>query len=278
MANGLFHKAVAESFNPIDYKTLTLREAEQRGKEQFKQLTLQDMRSLSADEVMRLGNDFQPIIDGSVIEEQYDASILSGKTNHIPMLTGFVTGDPLLFANIKADKHGKYVFEKVLQQAESLFHEHVKEFLELYDIANDTKHAVETYQIDQMQALIDILAKVRNTHNDVTYSYLFTHVMPGENSDVYGAFHTADVPYFLGLLSNDRKEYWTEGDRKLANQMAANLIAFATTGNPNVDGQPEWVTNTKGQYMVLDTQCRLDELSQEKQEFFQKIYSDLLKN
>jgi para-nitrobenzyl esterase len=85
------------------------------------------------------------------------------------------------------------------------------------------------------------------------YLYYYNHVMPGENSQSDGAFHTSDVPYFLNHLSSSRASYWTDSDRKVAGIMSDYLVNFARTGNPNGTGLAAWETvRESGSYLLLN--------------------------
>ncbi len=275
-AKGLFQQTVNESFNSVNSKLKTLAEAEEAGKEQFGDMTLEEMRALSADEVLAMGNSFAPIIDGEVLTEDYGEANLNGDVNEVTMMTGFVTGDTMLFSSIRAGEDGTYTLDSVKSQAETLFGDQADTFLSLYDVEADPASAVAQYNVDNMQALIDVLAAARSKGGQPkTYTYYFTHVMPGEGSEEFGAFHTADVPYFLGLLSDARKDYWTEEDRTLADTMAAYLVNFVKTGNPNGEGLVEWTENKDGEYLVLDAECKADQLSDAKRDFFKAVYADL---
>ncbi|MBO6108011.1 MAG: carboxylesterase family protein [Eubacterium sp.] len=80
-------------------------------------------------------------------------------------------------------------------------------------------------------------ARVRNkTCKGKTYIYLFTHVMPGPESELFGSFHSCEVPYFTEHLSDYRGEYWTAADRDLAVKMNTLITGFAKDGVPGIDG------------------------------------------
>jgi para-nitrobenzyl esterase len=55
-----------------------------------------------------------------------------------------------------------------------------------------------------------------------------------------GAFHTADVPYFLNYFYQDPTRPWEDVDYALGEAMSNYLVNFAKTGNPNGAGLPTW--------------------------------------
>ena len=69
---------------------------------------------------------------------------------------------------------------------------------------------------------------------------MFTHGMPGNDPVSTGAFHTADVPYWLNHFSEARKELWTDTDYAVSDAMSDFLVNFANSGDPNGGGVPAW--------------------------------------
>ncbi|MBQ8771665.1 MAG: carboxylesterase family protein [Clostridia bacterium] len=68
------------------------------------------------------------------------------------------------------------------------------------------------------------------------YLWYFEHKLPGDD---HGAWHSADLWYWFGTLPN----CWRPFDKKdydLSEEMVNRLVAFAQTGNPNVDGLATW--------------------------------------
>ena len=62
--------------------------------------------------------------------------------------------------------------------------------------------------------------------------------------------HTAEIVYFRNLLDTVERP-WTSEDRKLAEIMSSFLAHFATTGDPNGDGLPNWPRYRPDQVMEL---------------------------
>lgn len=278
-AAGLFTNALAESYNIVDTQFASLSDAETAGQALFEGMTLEEMRALSADEILavQIEHDDAPsahVIDGVYLTENYAEAAKDGSLNDCSFMTGFVTGDTLLFSAFSevatADD-----FKKV---AEATFGDNAAEFLALYPVESDEDALAQAqaYGVDNMSALIHANADLRTAGGEpATYSYYFTHVMPGPDAESIGAFHTADVPYFLGILDDDRADYWGEDDRTVADTMSAYLLNFARTGDPNGDGLVAWEADTEANSLVLDTACEETTLSAEKVAFYQKVYADL---
>jgi para-nitrobenzyl esterase len=83
------------------------------------------------------------------------------------------------------------------------------------------------------------------TGKQPAYLYLFTRVQPFTPGVTFsdldpktaGAYHTSDVPYWLGTYESfnliRRTRDWTTWDRELSNDMQDVIVEFAKTGNPS---------------------------------------------
>jgi para-nitrobenzyl esterase len=83
------------------------------------------------------------------------------------------------------------------------------------------------------------------------FAYLFTRTHPyrpgvtfaDHDPATVGAYHTADVPYWLGTLDSLNlfriTRDWTPQDRALSADMMDRILAFARTGTPGGDW-PAW--------------------------------------
>lgn len=68
------------------------------------------------------------------------------------------------------------------------------------------------------------------------YVYYFDIDQPGDEN---GAFHSCDLRYVFGRLDNSWRPF-RERDREVSRQMMSYLTNFASSGNPNGAGLPEW--------------------------------------
>jgi len=68
--------------------------------------------------------------------------------------------------------------------------------------------------------------------------YYFARVRSGERAAQLGAYHGAEIPYVFG-----KHDDWLptdELDRGLGETIADYWVSFATKGNPNGGGRPDW--------------------------------------
>jgi para-nitrobenzyl esterase len=70
------------------------------------------------------------------------------------------------------------------------------------------------------------------------YADYFTQVPPGLDSELLGAFHSAEIPCVFGNLLPPRP--WREADGALSDAMMSYWINFATCGDPHGEGLPVW--------------------------------------
>jgi para-nitrobenzyl esterase len=72
--------------------------------------------------------------------------------------------------------------------------------------------------------------------------------LPANSTITYGAFHSADVPYWYDQMTTNP----TTPQLQLAQAMSNALASFAKSGNPNAAGAfPQWQPYTGGQRNVL---------------------------
>ena len=86
-------------------------------------------------------------------------------------------------------------------------------------------------------------ARLESTHGqNAVYYYRFAHVPPFPAGSVYegwGASHYSELWYSFDHLDQEPWA-WSAADRKLADTMSSYWVNFASTGNPNAPGLPEW--------------------------------------
>lgn len=256
LAKGLFHKAVAQSANPIGrlMGLRSLADQEAVGADVMNYVgaaSLADLRAMSAQTLQEKTGHYPsggrfPGYPTSITIDGYaftgaDLDVYQqGIQNDVPLMTGSVTGDAALFGGSEPVSLAQYE-----AAATAEYGENAQDFLALYPAANDDEATFvnnHVVAVHRMNMLIDVLAAARALNGKAaTYLYYFTRSMPAANGiPSYGAFHTADVPYFLNYFYQDPTRPWEDVDYALGAAMSSYLANFAKTGNPNGGGLPTW--------------------------------------
>jgi para-nitrobenzyl esterase len=84
-----------------------------------------------------------------------------------------------------------------------------------------------------------------------TFTYFWTHPLPGPDQDRYRAFHTSEVPYAMNTLYMSERPF-ADVDRRVADTMSSYWANFARTGDPNSLGLPAWPAATDSPARTMD--------------------------
>ncbi|GEO07036.1 carboxylic ester hydrolase [Adhaeribacter aerolatus] len=253
LAKNLFKKAIAQSGASFIRKSLSLAQAEQEGVEMAGKLnapTLVQLRNLPAAELQQKGQGSRPIVDGYFLPADIADIFAAGKANAVALLTGWNENEGLSGPIRNAADFRK--------QLETEYSTNAKTFLQYYPAAND-----QEAEIAQQNLSRDLIFGLQNyTWANVqaqqgkqpVFVYRFTRLVPATGEyKKYGAFHTGEVPYaYDNLKFVDRP--WEPADHYLAKLMSGYWVNFATKGNPNGPGLPEWPVYTlpSKKIMILD--------------------------
>ena len=72
----------------------------------------------------------------------------------------------------------------------------------------------------------------------------FYHPLPGDKN---GAWHSSDLWYIFGLDQHPWRKF-TPDDYRLSDELRKRYCEFVKTGDPNVQGYPEWKSNTSKEF------------------------------
>jgi para-nitrobenzyl esterase len=269
-------------------EAVALSTAEQTGQEIQRQLNAADlkaMRNAPADKILALQEEHQlganvrglripSTIDGLFWTSNRQTVLASHQFNDVPMLAGSNSDDidaarsPLTTATSIAE------FQDT---ARKMFGTQTDEFLKLFPVKTDAdvprvahEAALEMGFLSSSQTCASLQAKYNKSS---TYIELFTRkhpyvpgvVIADQDTATIGAYHTADVPYWLGTLdvfnSLRPTRVWTAADRNLSQLMMGSLIAFAQTGSPSSNELPwpAW-SQSNQQMMVFGDGAKVEKL------------------
>jgi len=239
-AAGLFQRAITESGTRYSNSFLgmqTMEQAEEQGVEFAESKgasTLEELRELSAEELMARAPDaprvrFGPVIDGYYQPGSMMNVFAEGKQNDTPFINGFNAGET------------RYMGDRG------------EEFYALYLPGGDTDTTAAEALAGKEQTRMNILmweqyrAKTAKTN---AYGYFFARAIPWPEHPEFGAFHTGEVPYvFNNLKMLDRP--WTAVDTLVADQMSSYWANFTKNGDPNGEGLPVWAPYSEDSRVVM---------------------------
>lgn len=284
LAKGLFHRVIVQSgpgglasFGLTNTRSLAspLSEMEGSGVEFVKARSarsIQAMRAMPVDELIAVSVPptvrFWPVIDGYFLLDDVPTTYGEGSQNDVPMMTGFNADEGSAFRG-----YGQSTLEEYSNTVNTRYGERADAYLALYPADTD-----ETAGLALKNSLRDLAAvavgrlaveRALSAETEV-YLYYFERGIPWPERPEFGAFHTAEVPYFFNTLDHiDRP--WTEVDRHLADLMSTYWVNFSTHGSPNGPGVPLWTAFDESdiQFMSLGNKIEFAKITdQTKTEFF----------
>lgn len=253
LAKGLFHRAISMSGIVAPYPT-TLEEAEQDGlafQEAMGASSVQELRYLAPDVIHDNQDDYFSglIVDGHYFPDAPADIFARGEQSDVPLIVGNTSDDGggALQRAITLDAYRKTV--------STLYDDKASEFLSIFPANSDT----EARAVARAAAVLSgragnayNWAVAQKTFGDApVFAYQFSRTQPyapgitfaDHEPSTAGAYHTADVPYWLSTLDSlnlfRETRIWTDFDRQLADQMSDAILNFAVTGNPS-HGDLDW--------------------------------------
>jgi carboxylesterase type B len=212
------------------------------------------MRDVPADRILAAQLEaplrYGPVVDGHVLPAVPGEIFASGKQNDVPMMIGF-TRDESFSELARAT-----TLEAWQQSARMLFGNEASALLALYPAKNDAearRSAMSAARDSTVSLQMRKWAQAQvATGKAPVFAYLFSRVHPyvpgvtfaDHDPATVGAYHTGDLPYWLGTLDSlnlfRKTREWSESDRRLSEAMSDAIVAFAKNGSPNVAGKQDW--------------------------------------
>ncbi|MCI4591958.1 carboxylesterase family protein [Sphingobium sp. BYY-5] len=257
VAKGLFHRVVGMSGGVFggQMAPAPLAEAEVEGVALQKALgasSIEAMRDMPADRLIALAAPVKrrPIVlDGRVVPVPPEAAFAAGQQSDVPVMIGFTRDESFRSLGPIA---GVAEYERAVRLT---FPAHAAQILQAYParMAEEARRAARDIERDATLGLqMAEWAKGQSMKGKApAYAYFFTRTHPyrpgvtfaDHDPATVGAYHTADVPYWLGTLDSLNlfrvTRDWTQGDRQLSAEMMDRLLAFARDGDPGRDW-PAW--------------------------------------
>lgn len=252
LTKGLFARAITQSGLPDWLPTSPLADAENEGEEFARSkgaASLAALRAMPVDVLTtKAAGDapsfgFFPVVDGKLVTQSPQQTRAEGRPLPVPVLAGFNADDafdptPITdAASLKA-------------KAQREYEGYAERMLGFYS-EQEPAVAGRAMSRDRLYAGLFAWQRVRKGGAPV-YAYLFTHHEPGPQSEIWGAFHSSEIPYVFGTLDAAPDRPFTAKDREISKKMGQYWLNFARTGNPNGTGLPQWPVFASPSYNVME--------------------------
>ena len=292
LASGLFHRAINQSgpgglasFGLTGIRSMApaLADAEAGGMafaEGKGATSIADLRSLSVALLTENEEDasplrFGPVIDGYFLTKDMADVYASSEHHDVPLLSGFNADEASAFPG-----YGQMTVEALQEMAASQYAESSATFLSLYPAATDEEAGeaqVASFRDMAAVAVQKLAASRAQTSSTPEYVYYFERGIPWPERPEFQAFHSGEVPYVFNNLHLLERP-WEDSDKMLADQTSSYWANFATHGDPNGEGLPDWpaYTAANNAVMVLGQNTGLREMpeSADKRAFFESVLAE----
>jgi para-nitrobenzyl esterase len=245
---------------------------------------IKTLRGLTADEILAgtkpsLGLDpgdtgfrFSPIVDGWVLSDPVSARFDSGHQRDVPLLVGSNADEGTVFLPGMGLPREVAEYQERTRQTYGPIADKI---LELYPVEKpeDIRDATNRAFTDGgFVAPARMLARSMATVSNNAYLYHFTRVLPGPAARL-GAFHGSEIAFVFGVFSEVQPR--DEINTAVADAMGAYWVQFATSGDPNRKGLPEWPPYNAETDIHMEFGDRIgtgNGLRREACDFFEKLF------
>jgi para-nitrobenzyl esterase len=263
LAEGLFHRAIAQSTNlrafpELDQPAFGLPSAEAIGVSTAHALgreSLAELRSMEAqaltDATARLGFGSQGTIDGWVLPGQIIDVLGRNGQSRTPLLVGFNSGELRtqqgLVPPIPASPSE---YERLIRCG---YGEHADAFLDVYPASDPAGSTFNAFRDTVYGWAGERLARAQADMGVPSYLYIFDHCYAAARERGICAFHASELAFVFGQTGEDASltANWPAPngaeDAALSSAMIDYWASFAATGQPTSPAGPDWLPYTRNQ-------------------------------
>lgn len=258
-AQGLAHRAIVHSSGRMRGGPMgvmrNLAAAEQEGAKFLSSLGANDlhaMRNLPADRLYGVPRQWAPIVDGTLVPESPQTAFDRGAQMRIPLLCGFTGNEAASFP--APEWQSQTGFSSFVRQS---FGDTGDWLIDHYRVNSDTAALAASYELRRDISFAwqpwQMALSHSATSGQPTYLFEFA-ARPPLPADAhyhdplppggYGSYHGAELWYVFDSQDKQPAWQWSGADHRLAETMCAQWVQFARSGNPNLNGQPQWPAYT----------------------------------
>lgn len=271
LAKGLFHRAIGQSggvFGPMarlndpDPESPSAESAGLRFAASAHAQSIEDLRGLSAEELLEIasrgpgGSGVPPRVnvDGWLLHDEVHAIFAAGSQNDVPLIVGSNADEmtsltprrsiPADLAELREwfeEEFGaRNESEEGMSDGEGLGR--AEQIALLYPAATDAEAARSylNFQRDRFfTGRARTWARAQASGRAPAFLYFFRGPAPSLDRGHYGAFHAGEIAFIFGTHAR-MPHALEDADQRLSEAMSSYWVNFATAGDPNGEGLPEW--------------------------------------
>jgi para-nitrobenzyl esterase len=276
-AKGLFHRAINESGTYMGVTMAKMASGADAMSRSATALGTTTIAELRAKPVAELNNVTSAglVVDGYILTEDASLTFANGKQNAVDVLAGS-NKDEATFGICQRQN----TVDAFKQVADRTHGADAAAFLKLYPVSADGE--VDAASItacgDNANWNARQYAAAQSKKGKKAFVYFFTRVpltaqgTPQPN----GASHTTELAYVFGIPGAT----WNDTDRKVSDTMMSYWVNFATKGDPNGPGLPQWpqFKDMNSKVMVLGDAIQPEaSVPTEKNAFYTNAHEKLMK-
>ena len=265
LAEGLFHKAIAQSGARLDTRVELDRQssagqsASAAGVQLAERLGAEDLAALRAMPARQLldgaaDNGFRTdgIVDGWVIPDQPFTIFSEGRQNRVPVLVGFNSEEGTTLGAGSGLPGTAQAYEERIR---GIYGDFADWMLEVYPSDDIRKSSLDIFRDETFGWHMVTWANLTRHVDQPAYLYFFTHRPPGPMAQELGAYHASEIAYAFNTVHTLRNQP-SAIDYRLGDVMSDYWVNFARHGTPSAPGQPQWkpYTNAERNYLLFGPQ------------------------
>jgi para-nitrobenzyl esterase len=172
-----------------------------------------------------------PMIDGQLFVESSQSAFEAGRQAKVPLIIGANDND-LAYPQGNTVAELLAVFGSQSDKAKLLYDP--ENMNSVHDIG--IRVASDRSEVEPARFVSRLLTQ-QDQH---VFLYRFSYVATSMRDQWPGATHASEVPYVFDTVKARYGDALTPADQAMAADTIERWIAFAKTGNPNVEGKPAW--------------------------------------
>ncbi|HWJ70760.1 MAG TPA: carboxylesterase family protein [Sphingobium sp.] len=253
LAKGLFQRIAAMSGSPFAgmIGPAPLARAEAQGvalQQEMGAQSLAELRAMPGDRLTAATTARDPIVlDGHVVTGTAEQVFTARRQNDVPILIGYTRDESF------GPLEGVHSAQDLATAVSARYPDKAAAILAAYKGEAPARAAADIARDASVgRQMADWASYQQRFGTQPAFAYLFTRRQPyapgirfsDHDPATVGAYHSGDVPYWLGTQDSfnlfRQTRIWEAGDRTLERDMSGALLAFARDGKPVSPGAGAW--------------------------------------